>query len=87
MSGNNKPSPPANPGVQQAPFDVRDAVKKACSACGSEFFTQAYRMGVISHLAPRNTTRQDIPVNFATFVCMQCGHEFNAKDVPFVGKA
>jgi len=59
---------------QQVPFDVTQAIGKACQ-CGYELFDKAVRIKVISRIAPGNTTGQDVMIEFAVYVCRKCGAE------------
>ncbi len=68
-------------GQQQQQFDISQAVSKNCEACGGEYFSQAFKLSMISALAPGNRTNQKILVPGQTFLCLSCGHEFG-KDVP-----
>lgn len=66
-------------GQQQLPFDVKQAERKVCEACGWEMFDKVYRMGMISQFAQGNTTKMNIPVEYPIYVCRACGWEFNTK--------
>jgi len=65
----------------QQQFDITEAVQKKCD-CGSEHFNQAYKLGVISGMAPRNRTGKDVIVRFEVFLCRECGKEFGKIDGP-----
>ena len=74
--------PMAVPGIgggQQLPFDVKQAERKVCNACKSEFFDKVYRMGMISKFAKANTTQMDVTVEYPAYVCRACGWEFNVE--------
>ena len=60
---------------QVQPFDISEAVPKPCF-CGGEYFNKVCRMGLISPVAPKNLTGQEIRVEFWAYLCRQCGHEF-----------
>lgn len=60
---------------QQQPFDVREAVMKPCAKCGHEFYDKVLRLGLISPMAASNLTRQEVRVEFQTYLCRGCGHE------------
>jgi len=59
---------------QQVPFDVTQAIQKACP-CGAELFDKALRIKSVSKLAPGNKTGQDVMIEFAVYVCRKCGEE------------
>lgn len=62
-------------GYQPQPqFDVTQARPKKCS-CGCEYFNQAFRLGVISGMAPGNNTGKDVLVRFEAFLCRDCGKD------------
>ena len=65
-------------GQQQQPFDVGQAVQKQCLKCKGEHFDKTFRLGLISPMAPGNTTGQEIRVEYQTYLCRACGHEFGA---------
>ena len=69
----------AQTGQQQPQFDVSQVAPKNCEACGGEYFDQAFRLGLISALAPGNRTNKKILVPLQTFLCRHCGHEFGQK--------
>lgn len=60
----------------QQPFNISEAVKKRCVKCGGEHFDKAFRLGMISPMAPGNLTRQEVRVEYQTYLCRACGHEF-----------
>jgi len=64
------------PKVGQQPFDAREAVMKPCVKCGHEFYDKVVRLGLISPVAPCNLTRQELKVEFQTYLCRGCGAEF-----------
>jgi len=81
---NKKVIPMTVPGIgggQKQSFDISQAEPKRCAVCGSEFFDEVYRIGIISKFAAGNTLNQDLQVKFVTYLCHQCGHEFG-KPVP-----
>lgn len=63
----------------QMPFDVTQAQPKGCLGCGSELFNLAYRIGLISAIAPGNRTGKDVTVKYETFICQNCSLEFGQK--------
>ena len=63
-------------GTQQPQFDINQAVYKKCE-CGCEYFDKVFKVGMISELAPGNTTRKEIPVERAVFICRKCEKESN----------
>jgi hypothetical protein len=71
----------ARVGMQQ-PFDIAEAVPKKCDKCQGEFFDKVLRLGVISKIAPGNKTGQDVRIEFNTYLCRHCGHEFGAPVIP-----
>ena len=75
MGGNVMKMVP-NIGGQQQPFDVREALPKACAKCKGEHFDKAFRLGLISPVAAGNKTGQEIRVEYQTYLCRGCGHEF-----------
>ncbi len=77
MMGNGKNVIP-KVGGQQQPFDLTQVVQKQCAKCGGEHFDKAFRLGLISSMAPGNTTRQEIRIEYPTYLCRACGHEFGA---------
>ena len=82
MSNKKNTIPFQIPGIgggQQPPFDLSQAEKKSCNACKSELFNKVCRMGLISQFATKNTTKKDIPVEYAVYVCRECGWEFNVE--------
>ena len=66
-------------GQQQPQFDPSQAVPKTCEQCGKSFFTQVFRLGTISAIAPGNRTNRQILVPVPVFVCEACGWEFGTK--------
>lgn len=62
-------------GGQVQPFDISEAVPKRC-ICGCEYYDKVMRLGLISAIAPKNLTGQEIRVEFPTYLCRKCGHEF-----------
>jgi len=70
----------ARVGMQQ-PFDIADAVPRNCEKCKGEFFDKVLRIGIIPKVAPSNKTGQDVRIEFVTYLCRDCGHEFG-KPVP-----
>ena len=70
---------PAIGGAQQLPFDVSQAERKVCKACGWEMFDKVYRMGVISKFAQGNKTQMNVTVEYPVYVCRACGWEFNTE--------
>ena len=74
--------PIAVPGIgggQQLPFDVRQAERKVCNACGWEIFDQVYKIGLISQFASGNTTKKDVIIPSPIYICRACGLEFNVE--------
>jgi hypothetical protein len=65
-------------GGQQQPFDIREAVQKQCEKCSGEIFDKAFRLGLISPMAPGNKTGQEVLVEYQTYICRACRHEFGA---------
>ncbi len=65
-------------GGQVQPFDIREAIPKQCVKCKGEHFDKAFRLGLISPMAPGNLTRQEVRVEYHTYLCRACGHEFGA---------
>ena len=63
---------------QQQPFDIREAIMKPCEKCKGETYDKAFRLGLISPMAPGNLTRQEVRVEYQTYLCRGCGHEFGA---------
>ncbi len=61
---------------QQQPFDISQAVQKRCVKGGGEHFDKAFRLGLISPMAPGNKTGQEVRVEYQTYLCRACGHEF-----------
>lgn len=72
------PIPIRNIGGQQQPFDISQAVQKQCVKCKGEHFDKAFRLGLISPMAPGNKTGQEVRVEYQTYLCRACGHEFGA---------
>jgi hypothetical protein len=70
------PIPIRNIGGQQQPFDISEAVPKQCVKCQGEHFDKAFRLGLISPMAARNLTQQEVRVEYQTYLCRACGHEF-----------
>jgi len=66
------------PSVGQQPFDITEAIPKVCENCKGEHFDKAFRLGLISKMAARNKTGQDVKVEYQTYLCRACGHEFGA---------
>jgi len=66
-------------GGQQLPFDLKQAERKVCKACGWEIFEKVYRMGIISQFAQGNKTQMDVTVEYPAYVCRACGWEFNVE--------
>jgi hypothetical protein len=77
MMGNGIPMMVPKVGQQQ-PFDIREAVGKKCEKCSSVNFDKVFKLGIISSIAPGNKTGQDVRVEFQTYLCRGCGHEFGA---------
>jgi len=67
-----------NVGGQRQPFDVREALPCQCVKCKGEHFDKVFRLGLISPVASRNLTGQEIRVEYQTYLCRRCGHEFGA---------
>jgi hypothetical protein len=65
-------------GGQQQPFDVGEALPCQCVKCKGEHFDKVFRLGLISSMASRNSTGQDVRVEYQMFLCRSCGHEFGA---------
>ena len=63
-------------GGQQQMFDLSEAIPKVCDKCKGEHFDKVYRLGMISKMASRNKTGQDVRVEYQTYLCRSCGHEF-----------
>ena len=61
---------------QQHPFDLREAVQATCDKCNGALFDKVYRLGNISQMAPSNKTGQNVRVEFVTYTCRGCGHEY-----------
>ena len=80
MSGNNKKVIPMMVpnlgGPMQQPFDISEAIQKHCEKCGGLTFDQAVKLGLISKMAGRNRTGQDVLVKFEVYLCRSCGHEY-----------
>ena len=77
MSNHNKEIPMVVPQIGgQQPFDISEATPTKCQACGCEHFTPAVRLGVISKLASRNRTNQDLLIRFDVYMCRACGLEY-----------
>jgi hypothetical protein len=61
------------------PLDPSQAVFQKCK-CGCELYEKRFRIGVVSRLASRNRTGQDVRVDFeAASVCIKCGAEFGVE--------
>jgi len=74
---NGKLVPMMVPPMRQAePFDISEAVRRQCIKCGGEYFDKAFRLGLISPVATRNLTGQEVRVQYETYLCRACGHEF-----------
>lgn len=71
----------ARVGMQQ-PFDIADAVPRRCEKCQGEYYDKVLRLGIISKIAPSNKTGQDVRIEFNTYLCRKCGHEFGVPVVP-----
>jgi len=67
--------------TQQLPFDVSQAIKKACDICNCELFDKVFRVGIISKFALLNRLDHDITIEYPTYVCRKCEQEFNVKDI------
>ena len=77
MSG--KVMPVMVPPMRQVdPFDISEAVRRQCIKCGGEYFDKAFRLGLISPVASRNLTGQEVRVQYETYLCRGCDHEFGA---------
>ncbi len=76
MAGNVMQMMVPRVGGQQQMFDVTEAVPKVCDKCKGEHFDKVYRLGMIPKMAIRNKTGQEIRVEYQTFLCRSCGHEF-----------
>lgn len=63
---------------QQQPFDISQAIQRQCVKCKGETFDKAFRLGIISPMAPGNKTGQEVRVEYQTYLCRACGHEFGA---------
>ena len=63
-------------GGQQQPFDISEAIQKQCDVCGERTFDQAVKLGLISKMAPKNRTGQDVLVKFEVYICRNCDHEY-----------
>jgi len=93
MSNHNKGQkipmsiPMVGGGMQQQPFDISEAMQKACEKCGGATFNQAVKLGLISKMAPKNRTGQDVLVKFEVYICRSCGHEYGQPVVLSDGKA
>lgn len=61
---------------QQQPFDIAEADMQTCKECGSEFFDIVYKIGVISKLAPKNSTGKNVLIKGEAYICHDCGWEF-----------
>lgn len=68
-------------GQAQPQVDVTQAIRRSC-VCGNDIFDKAFRVGVISKLAPGNTTNLDLLVDGIVYVCRACGHELLAPVEP-----
>ena len=82
MNNKKKVISMAVPGIgggQQLPYDMTQAERKVCKACGWEMFDKVYRIGMISQFATGNTLKKDIPVEYPVYVCRACGWEFNTE--------
>lgn len=69
-------------GGMQQPFDIAEAVPKKCEKCQGEFYDKVLRLGIISKIAPGNKTGQDVRIEFNTYLCRKCGHEFGVPVIP-----
>ena len=74
-----------NIGGQQLPFDVSEAIPKACEVCGCQHWETLQRLGLISSMAPKNITGRDQLIKFEVYLCHSCGHEYG-QAVPVVSK-
>ena len=61
--------------MRQPQIDITQAIQKKCP-CEHEYFEKAYRIGVVSKMAPGNNTRQDVIVEYPVYLCNNCGEEF-----------
>jgi len=61
--------------MNQPQLDPKQASPRAC-LCGSEFFDVAYRIGIVSRLAPGNQTSRDVLIKYEALICRGCGVEF-----------
>ncbi len=78
MNGNVMPMMVPRVGGQQQPLDISKAVLQQCAQCGGSHFDKVFKIGLISPMAARNLTRQEIRVEYQTYLCRACGHEFGA---------
>ena len=67
------------PTIGQPTVDPTKATFKQCK-CGSDYFDLAYKIGVVSRMAPGNNTGQDVMVKFETFICRWCGDEYGKSE-------
>lgn len=70
--------PIPNLNTQQIPVDITQAIPRPCS-CGCVWFDKAFRLGVISAIAPGNRTGKEVVVEYPTYLCRECGVEAGKK--------
>ncbi len=61
-------------GNQQQMVDLSQAVQKQCK-CGSMCFDKAFRIAVVSKLAPGNRIQDDVVCEVGIYICRECGQE------------
>lgn len=69
------PIPAIGGAQQQVPFDISQARQQNCLGCKSNLFDLAYRVGIISSMAPGNKTGQNVTVKYEAYICHECGLE------------
>jgi len=63
------------PRQQPPPFDPSQATPAICLDCNGEFFDKAYRVAIVSVLAPGNATGKNIVLEYPVYLCHKCGKE------------
>jgi hypothetical protein len=56
--------------------DPSEAVIQKCVMCESELFNKIFKIGIVSAVAPRNRTGQELLAETHFFYCHKCGHRY-----------